>query len=115
MTKLRKRKSVLPQASMTGKIDELLIRFMSDPDTMKRLKDKYDEIRRDELTMDMVMNQTLEQSQNTHKHDNGTFILTSNKLWFICLNKGSPKYHHDRRAARPAHRVMSMASVVQAH
>ena len=112
MTKLRKRKSVLPQASMTGKIDELLIRFMSDPDTMKRLKDKYDEIRRDELTMDMVMNQTLEQSQNSHKHDNGTFILT---IWFICLNKGSPKYHHGHQAARPAHRAMSMASVVQAH
>jgi len=69
MTKLRKRKSVLPQASMTGKIDELLIRFMSDPDTMRRLKEKYDEIRRDELTMDMVMNQTLELSQ--HKHENG--------------------------------------------
>ena len=58
---------------------------MSDPATLKKLKDKYDEIRRDEITLDMLDYQSLEQ---THKMENGTgFFITKNELfdYFLLL------------------------------
>lgn len=47
----KRRKSSLPEGYVKDKIDELLIRFMSLPETQKRLQEEFDKVKRNELTL----------------------------------------------------------------